>query len=80
MNLEHFLPWREEPRDALPLDKSYWPMKQAPQKAPKHFVIPSEARNLSFFSWAQTRERFLASLGMTKLSTFSVASKVCPSE
>ncbi len=31
-----------------------------------HFVIPSEARNLSFFSWALTEERFLASRGMTK--------------
>jgi hypothetical protein len=31
-----------------------------------YFVIPSEARNLSFFCWAETKERFLASLGMTK--------------
>jgi len=29
------------------------------------FVILSEARNLSFFA-AKNRERFLASLGMTK--------------
>jgi hypothetical protein len=39
-----------------------------------YFVIPSEARNLSFFRWAQTKERFLASLGMTKRQgTFSAA-------
>jgi hypothetical protein len=31
-----------------------------------YFVIPSEARNLSFFSRAEAKERFLASLGMTK--------------
>jgi hypothetical protein len=31
------------------------------------FIIPSEAGNLSFFSWAQIEERFLASLGMTKV-------------
>jgi hypothetical protein len=31
-----------------------------------YFVIPSEARNLSFFSCGQIEERFLASLGMTK--------------
>jgi hypothetical protein len=30
------------------------------------FVIPSEARNLSFFCWAETKQRFLASLGMIK--------------
>jgi hypothetical protein len=35
-----------------------------------YFVIPSEARNLSFSSWAQTQERFLASLGMTKFLVF----------
>ena len=31
------------------------------------FVIPSEARNLSYFAGAHTEERFLASLGMTKI-------------
>jgi hypothetical protein len=31
-----------------------------------YFVIPSEARNLSSFSWSKIEERFLASLGMTK--------------
>jgi hypothetical protein len=31
------------------------------------FVIPSEERNLSGFSAARTPERFLASLGMTKI-------------
>jgi hypothetical protein len=36
------------------------------KKVPTSFVIPSEARNLSFFSRASTGERFLASLGMTK--------------
>jgi hypothetical protein len=36
------------------------------EKVPTFFVIPSEARNLSFFSWAWIEERFLASLGMTK--------------
>jgi hypothetical protein len=43
------------------------------KKRPTLFVIPNEARNLSFFSWAETEERFLASFGMTKLATFSVA-------
>jgi hypothetical protein len=36
------------------------------KKGPTLFVIPSEARNLSFFSAGQIEERFLASLGMTK--------------
>jgi hypothetical protein len=45
--------------------------EQIAEKAPKHFVIPSEAKNLSFFSRPQTQERFFASLGMTKLITFS---------
>src|ERR1700688_2648020 len=36
------------------------------EKVPTFFVIPSEARNLSFFSWALIEERFLASLGMAK--------------
>jgi hypothetical protein len=46
-----------------------------------YFVIPSEARNLSFFSWACIEERFLASLGMTKMvGTFSASSEVCPTE
>jgi hypothetical protein len=31
-----------------------------------HFVIPSEARNLSSVHWQEEEERFLASLGMTK--------------
>jgi len=38
---------------------------QAAEKAKKN-VIPGGARNLSFFSWAETEERFLAPLGMTK--------------
>jgi hypothetical protein len=50
--------------------------KYVPEKAPKLFVIPSEARNLSFFSWAWNEERFLASLGMTELGTFSASCKV----
>jgi hypothetical protein len=41
------------------------------QTAPTPFDIPSEARNLSFFSWAQFEERLLASLGMTKYLLFS---------
>jgi hypothetical protein len=40
--------------------------EQAAEKAPTFFVIPSEARNLSFFLWGEIEERFLASLGMTK--------------
>src|ERR1700680_529156 len=36
---------------------------------PYPFVIPSGARNLSFFSRPQTQERFLAPLGMTKCVT-----------
>jgi len=39
--------------------------------SPHDFVIPSKARNLSFLSPAQPSERFLASLGMTKITTFS---------
>jgi hypothetical protein len=31
-----------------------------------YFVIPSEARNLSSTSGQEKKERFLASLGMTK--------------
>jgi len=42
------------------------PSPRSAKKVPYPFVIPSEARNLSFFSWAHTEERFLASLGMTK--------------
>jgi len=44
-------------------------MNVAPEGAAEkvvYFVIPSEARNLSFFSCGQIEERFLASLGMTK--------------
>jgi hypothetical protein len=40
---------------------------QAAEKFPRNFVIPSGARNLSFFSSAQPSERFLAPLGMTKI-------------
>jgi hypothetical protein len=36
------------------------------KKCPTPFVIPSEARNLSLVSARQKKERFLASLGMTK--------------
>jgi hypothetical protein len=46
------------------------------EKVSHPFVIPSEARNLSFFSAGQTQERFLASLGMTKQITFPVNSLV----
>jgi hypothetical protein len=38
-----------------------------PSKMSHTFVIPSEARNLSYFAGAHTEERFLASLGMTKI-------------
>jgi hypothetical protein len=50
------------------------------EKALHPFVIPSEARNLSFFSWASIEERFLASLGMTNLDTFSAACETCATE
>src|SRR5271165_5030465 len=56
---------------------SIFELKQIAEKAPRHFVIPSGARNLSFFLWAYTQERFLASLGMTKLTTFLA---VCQSD
>src|SRR4029077_8814537 len=46
---------------------------QAAEILPHLFVIPSEARNLSFLSWAKTEERFLASLGTTKLTISSAA-------
>jgi hypothetical protein len=39
---------------------------QAAKKTFQNIVIPSEARNLSFFLWGQIEERFLAPLGMTK--------------
>jgi hypothetical protein len=39
--------------------------RRAAKKA-QIFVIPSKARNLSFFSSVEIEERFLASLGMTK--------------
>jgi hypothetical protein len=46
---------------------SEWHRLHRLRKKPlQNFVIPSEARNLSFFSWGQIEERFLASLGMTK--------------
>jgi len=53
------------------------PLQQPPQAAeerPRDFVITSEARNLSFFASAQPPERFLASLGMTKMTAFSATS------
>src|SRR5580692_6638136 len=40
------------------------------EKASEPFVIPSGARNLSFFSRAETKKRFLAPLGVTKLTVF----------
>jgi hypothetical protein len=40
--------------------------KQLAEKAPIIFVIPSEARNLSSISAQEEKERFLASLEMTK--------------
>ena len=44
-----------------------------------YFVIPSEARNLSLVQAQQKKERFLASLGMTKVwSNFSGACEPCP--
>src|SRR5690242_13979602 len=45
---------------------SYLQFSKLRKKGPCLFVIPSEARNLSFFSWRQIEERFLVSLGMTK--------------
>jgi len=36
------------------------------KKPLQNVVISSEARNLSFFSWGQIEERFLAALGTTK--------------
>jgi hypothetical protein len=39
---------------------------EAAEKLPNIPVIPSGARNLSFYSWAWTGKRFFASLGMTK--------------
>jgi hypothetical protein len=36
------------------------------EKVPHPFVIPSEARNLSSIYAQEKKERFLASLGMTK--------------
>src|SRR5208282_5910863 len=47
------------------------PLATLRKKFPTLFVIPSEARNLSYFSRAQTAERFLASLGMTKYKAYS---------
>jgi hypothetical protein len=37
------------------------------------FVIPTEAINLTFFSWAWAEERFLASPGVSKQASFFVA-------
>src|SRR5579863_7691394 len=46
------------------------PALRAAEKVPHPFVIPSGARNLSFFSWPETKERFLAPLGMTNCLFF----------
>jgi hypothetical protein len=40
-------------------------LEQVAEKVP-NFVIPSEARNLSSIQAQEKKERFLASLGMTK--------------
>jgi hypothetical protein len=43
-----------------------------------YFAIPSEARNLSFFFRVSDQKRFLALLGMTKMSgAFSVTRAAC---
>jgi hypothetical protein len=47
------LPWKAPPYLTL-------------QRKTRHFVIPSEARNLSSIHAQEKKERFLASLGMTK--------------
>jgi hypothetical protein len=41
-------------------------LRKLRKKSHNYFVIPSGARNLSFFSLAKPQERFLAPLGMTK--------------
>src|SRR5258708_11334213 len=54
---------------------------KAPQAAEKTilFVIPSEARNLSSVQVLEKKERFLASLGMTKrVGTFSASASADP--
>jgi hypothetical protein len=54
--------------------KIFRPLNVAAEQAAEkviHFVIPSEARNLSFFALGQIEERFLASLGMTKSVGYS---------
>jgi hypothetical protein len=48
------------------------------ETAPIVFVIPREARNLSFFSCSEITERFLASLGMTRQVIFRTLSKLRP--
>jgi hypothetical protein len=50
-------------RHAVPLQTSA--AEQSAEKA-FYFVIPSEARNLSVVQAQQQKEKFLASLGMTK--------------
>jgi hypothetical protein len=53
---------------------------QASQTAEKviYFFIPSEARNLSSIEAQEKKERFLASLGMTKnVGTFSASFSTC---
>jgi hypothetical protein len=46
---------------------------RAPGAKTQHFVILSGAKNLSFFSIADTEERFFAPLRMTKWAAFPVA-------
>jgi len=58
-------------------------VKQASQAAKKVviFVIPSEARNLSEGCAHEKKERFLASLGMTKSwGDFSAACETCATD
>jgi hypothetical protein len=43
---------------------------QVPERGGAPFVIPSEARNLSSVEGREKKERFLASLGMTKQKFF----------
>jgi hypothetical protein len=48
------------------------------RKSQKPFVILSEAKNLSFFSFGQKQERFFASLRMTKFTAFSASGEGQP--
>jgi hypothetical protein len=50
----------------MPLGIASKSAEQDGKKHPTLFVIPSEARNLSFFSWAERVEKFLAPLGTKK--------------